>query len=409
MADAANTPGWDGPGSEGRPKARFRWRIVVWALIYPRRHHHMVPTISGILLIALSLGIGTAAYNSSNNILFITLSLLLACLILSGVLSWLNFAQLRWRLFFPATARAQTDTTLTLELLNGKKMLPTYGLECTLVASPVLSDVGHGPETTFTARGKDVKAIFNQVPAQVTGRLVLTGRLDAQATSQLHWSWQPPRRGQWEVIVRDVASFFPFGFFNKKLAADLKRTLTVWPAIIEYQRHPVSGFRWAGVTERLARAGSGNDLLALRRYAPGDSHRLINWKASARTGQLLVRQFAAEATESYTLWLRTDIAVWPRPDQFERALSLVATLGEDLFRADRLHAVRIDGHNARIIRHGRDFEALLDELAQIQPNEKITAPMDASTGGGHRNQFTFMPDGTTGVIALIDGTKAATA
>ena len=82
--------GWQGPGARG-PKRRFTWNAVLWALVFPQRGQRILPTLSGTLLIALSLGIGMAAYNSANNILFITLSLLLACLILSGVLSWLNF------------------------------------------------------------------------------------------------------------------------------------------------------------------------------------------------------------------------------------------------------------------------------------------------------------------------------
>ena len=64
---------------------------MLWTFLYPARGQRIMPTVSGILLISVALGIGSAAYNTSNNILFITLSLLLACLILSGVLSMLNF------------------------------------------------------------------------------------------------------------------------------------------------------------------------------------------------------------------------------------------------------------------------------------------------------------------------------
>ncbi|HYD84424.1 MAG TPA: DUF58 domain-containing protein, partial [Opitutus sp.] len=87
-----------------------------------------MPTVSGVLLIGLSLGIGLAAYNASNNILFITLSLLLACLILSGVLSWLNFRRVSWRLQVAPPLRAGQEAVVTLEVRNGKRVLPTYGL-----------------------------------------------------------------------------------------------------------------------------------------------------------------------------------------------------------------------------------------------------------------------------------------
>jgi len=414
MADTPNMQDWEGPGLTGGQRVRHRWRNLVWALIFPRREQHMVPTVSGVLLITVSLGIGSAAYNSSNNILFITLSLLLACLILSGVLSWFNFSRIRWRLLFPPVARAGQKTTLSLELVNGKKLLPTYGLECLVTASPALRDGPALPQTTFTAKGQDVKAIFRHVPEEVSGRLRLIGRLDPEDTVQLDWDWLPPHRGRWEIALRNVGSFFPFGFFNKKLSARLVRDLTVWPAPVDYQQHQANSFRWAGMTSRTARAGSGSDLLALRRYSAGDSHRLINWKASARTGQLLVRQFAAETTESYSLQLWTDAVQWPRPEQFERFISFVATLAEDFFRVGSLRSAAIDDHAMRPIRHVRDYEALLDELAELQPRPAPTVILAGSAAPFHvtgnlRNVITFLPEGNLGVIALIDGEKTATA
>src|SRR3954471_21045457 len=111
------------------PRAkRFTWNALLWSLVYPQRGHRIMPTLPGMVLMGLSMGIGTAAYNSSSNILFITLSLLLACLILSGVLSWLNLRRVRWRLQVAPPLRAGHDTLVGLELRNGKRFLPTYGL-----------------------------------------------------------------------------------------------------------------------------------------------------------------------------------------------------------------------------------------------------------------------------------------
>ena len=48
-----------------------------------------------------------------------------------------------------------------------------------------------------------------------------------------------------------------------------------------------------GAIESLAK-GRGQDLYALRGYLPTDSARHVHWKASARLGSLMVREFARE-------------------------------------------------------------------------------------------------------------------
>ncbi|MCC5023650.1 MAG: hypothetical protein J6386_13085 [Candidatus Synoicihabitans palmerolidicus] len=73
-------PAWSGPGADRKKTRELTWRKLLWSFLYPSRGQRIMPTISGILFISVSLGIGSAAYNTSNNILFITLSLLLACL-----------------------------------------------------------------------------------------------------------------------------------------------------------------------------------------------------------------------------------------------------------------------------------------------------------------------------------------
>lgn len=407
MAGPVKHDGWAGPNGVKPPRRPFRWRHLVWAIIYPGRHQHMVPTVSGMLLIGLSLGVGTAAYNASNNILFITLALLLACLILSGVLSWLNFSRLRWRLLFPPAARAEQPVPITLELANDKRLLPTYGLECLLSARPIGDAAPAAPQTTFTARGKDVKAILQRPNQVVENRLRQHGRIDPSDLLTLDWPWVPAKRGQWEIELIAVGSLFPFGFFHKRLGARLRRMITVWPAPIDYQRDAAFGGHASGQAARLARAGQGGDLHALRRYAAGDSHRLIHWKASARSGRLLVRQFAAEATERHELHFPTDAAWWPREEQFEKAVRLAATLAEELFHAGRLHRVELGAGPPRPIRHVRDLEAMLDELAVCSRRDESGAPVPSRAN--LRNVITFKPEGTTGVCAYIDGKPAATA
>ncbi len=405
--------GWSGPGARSK-RRRFTWNALLWALIFPQRGQRILPTLSGTLLIALSLGIGMAAYNSANNILFITLSLLLACLILSGELSWLNFRGVAWRLELAPPLRAGHEAVVGLGLRNGKPFLPTYGLWFELLARPVEEGPPPPPKSTITGNDLgdlDVRAAWKQAAlAEQRGQLFLRERLDPRGELRLDWLFKPTKRGRLSVELAGIGSQFPFGFLRKHLTTELREERFVWPAPVDYRRLAEAGARRTAGGERAARAGQGLDLLALRRYASGDSHRLIHWKASARSRTLLVRQFAAETTEGFSIWLRTDAAIWTRPEQFERLVSFCATLAEDLFRAGQLTALAIDDEAPLPVRRVRDLEQLLDRLAIIQPRKELGPghAVLAAEPKAKRNVLTFAPDGAHAVAAYVDGEKTAT-
>ncbi|PAW67924.1 MAG: hypothetical protein B9S34_03955 [Opitutia bacterium Tous-C1TDCM] len=411
---------WSGPGARA-PRAGFSWAVLLWSLVYPQRGHRILPTIPGVILIALALGIGTAAYNSSSNILFITLSLLLACLILSGVLSWLNLRGTEWRLQLAPPLRAGHDAVVGLDLRNGKRFLPTYGLWFEFLAKPVDR---YGParaESTVTASGAEVKAALARAEAaERRGRVPQIGRLDPRGEGRVEWIVRPAERGRLRVELASVGSLFPFGFLRKDVGTEVRCDAIVWPAPTEYRRHALGAARRVAGGERVTRPGTGGDLLAVRRYTPGDSHRLIHWKASARTQTLLVRQLAAESAEGYSLWVRTEGGMWRRPEQFEVLVSLAATLAEDLFRTGRLVAVAIDGGGPLPVRRVHDLELFLDALAVLRISEQPFAPApetgaagaEPATGtprGGRQQVITFVPDGVRGVAAYVDGQLAASA
>ncbi len=412
--------GWHGPGGRTGERWRWRWSDLVWQLVYPQNGHRILPTPSGIVLIGLSLGIGIAAYNSANNILFITLSLLLACLILSGVLSWINLRGVAWRLQVVPPLRVGHETLVTLELRNAKKFLPTYGLWFDLSASlaprvPLTSGSGDSRK----AKARPLKEILAAAEKTRTrSRLFLRDRLDPAGTARLDWVFKPTRRGVQRLALEGVGSFFPFGFLRKQIGTSLRREVIVWPATVAYQRWGAASSRPQTAGSRVARAGSGGDLLALRRYAPGDSHRLIHWKASARLQQLLVRQFAAESQEAFSVWLQTPAETWIHPEQFELLLSFAASLTEDLFRAGKLTGVALNRESTRPVRRIHDLETFLNQLAVIEPVGDPAGTLAAATAGsgagrvspvaiGRKNIITFAPDGVRGVAAYVDGEKNA--
>lgn len=407
---------WHGPGAAEQVRRGFSWHTLVWALVFPPKRHRIALTLPGLFLMVLAIGIGSAAYNTASNILFITLSLLLACLLLSGLLSWFNFMGVCWRLRPAGAWRAGHETLVTVEAQNRKKWLPTYSLWFELSTRPRHLPAGENPDLKMKMR-----EILAAAEKQVTrGRIHLRERIEAGGDTTVDWVVRPDRRGEAVVALLAAGSLFPFGFLRKSIGTGRQLPVLVWPAQVEY--------RWSGATaapagglsgRRTVRAGSGNDLLALRQYAPGDSHRLIHWKASARLGKLMLRQFAAESHDGYLLRLDTPAAVWSRPEQFELLCSFAGTLAEDLFAAGRLRGIYVNGGPLLETRRVRDLEALFDALAGLQPVPDRGGSPDRPAGGGgppprpdqsaSRNLMTFAPDGARGVAAFVDGRQTASA
>ena len=119
---------WADPGYFlQQSRARNALRLFI-QLFQPPKGHKVRPTPAGIVLILLALGIGTAAYNTSSNILFIALALMLSCLLLSGILSWINFKGTRWRLLTESHLRVGETAPVRIDLFNDKRLLPTYCL-----------------------------------------------------------------------------------------------------------------------------------------------------------------------------------------------------------------------------------------------------------------------------------------
>lgn len=75
--------------------------------------------------------------------------------------------------------------------------------------------------------------------------------------------------------------------------------------------------------------GDGTDLHELREHLPGDSFRRIAWKASAKRGRLVVKEFEREERDVVMLVLDCSVELWSGPmggSPLDRAIDLCATL-----------------------------------------------------------------------------------
>lgn len=73
---------------------------------------------------------------------------------------------------------------------------------------------------------------------------------------------------------------------------------------------------------------------ALREYVPGDDLRHVHWRSSAKAGELLVRQYHETRRGHVTVLLDRARASYPRPDDFELAVSVATSIALRAVRDD---------------------------------------------------------------------------
>lgn len=325
------------------------------------------------MLIVVALGIGSAAYNTASNILFMTLSLLLSSLILSGILSLVNFKKLKWRLDAPRHVIAGEEGLARIYLNNQKSAFPSLCL-----------------------RFRTAHSMANSEEF-----LYLPGSIAAKQTTIVDWSFTGQRRGPCNLDLRGVESKFPFGFLSKTVGDSQIQSVMIWPAPIEYEFNPLANGKQSSLGDARSQIGQGSDLLKIRNYTPGDAPRQIHWKASARMNRLMVREHAAEGQSGYHLALDTDLDIWNEV-QFEAMCSLAFTLARDLFHRNRLRSAQILGDELIEMRSLRDLHTFFDDLsllerAQKQSGNARSLPL--------QNEINLRPSGDHGVSIYLDGIR----
>lgn len=113
----------------------------------------------------------------------------------------------------------------------------------------------------------------------------------ARRMRAVDYELQPPRRGLYPIGPFVVEYEDPFGMVNSVQAVGEADRLVVVPAVVELPPGGPTLADGEGTAQLVMRRITGNDDdLTTREYRPGDALRRVHWRASARHGELMVRQ-----------------------------------------------------------------------------------------------------------------------
>lgn len=256
--------------------------------------------LGGIVLVAM------AAVNTGNNLLFLILACLIASILMSGILSSATLAGVELSLQLPEHIFAGQTVRAIVELRNEKQTLPSFSLRV----------------EGSTQKGK---------PAAVLATPVYFPYLPRRESVKQSVPMRFAGRGLYRQEAFRIVTRFPFGFLQKARRLDLASEALVYPSVEATPEflEVLPGIQ--GAIESLSK-GRGQDLYALRDYLPTDSARHVHWKASARLGSLMVREFAREddcrvllVLDPHSASARPEATVAEK-ESFERTVELCAAI-----------------------------------------------------------------------------------
>ncbi|NHI83882.1 MAG: DUF58 domain-containing protein [Candidatus Thorarchaeota archaeon] len=147
----------------------------------------------------------------------------------------------------------------------------------------------------------DFIEIWDQYPETwilAIGENFIASRIEPGSSITFSYILQARMRGRYNLGPTDVVMRDRLGLHYYKRTLEAETEILVYPTWKDVRRMEALGKqRQLGLmfgAHRTKIVGMGTDFAGFREYVPGDPFRLIDWKTSAKRGDLVVRQFEQE-------------------------------------------------------------------------------------------------------------------
>jgi uncharacterized protein (DUF58 family) len=298
---------------------------------------------------AALLAVAAAAAVTGNNLLFLILAAMVATLMISNLVSRLSLAGLELDFRMPEHVSARRKFPARILVRNTKRWMPSFSVR--------LAGIG---DSIFSA------LYFPLLPGGETVEQIV----DVEFA----------RRGIHREDGFQFSTAFPFGFLERHAQVALRREILVYPCM-----NPQPGFDelLSAMSGEVAAhyRGRGHDFHRIRPYELFESARHVDWKATAHTGVLQIREFAREQEPLVEILLDIDVPEEHRR-WFEHAVECCAYLAWHL--TQREARVRFaTQQTATTVPATGDVYTILKYLALVSPAPAGPAPGPVEEGSFH--------------------------
>lgn len=348
-----------------------------------RQTFHYEVTRVGVIYVLVTLVIGIAALNTGNNLLYIVVAAMLAAILVSGMVSALVLRSLELDVRLPEHVFAGQPLLGRIVLRNARRVVPSFSIrvvparrekkirkEWRWEPTTFVFPLNRPPQNQWV-RLRDYRVRRVELPGAPPGifeGMIYFPYLPAKAELAADLELVFDRRGRYCESSFGVATRFPFAFLTRTRHVPLQREIIVYPPIEPpdelFDILPLVRGEWESFVR-----GRGSDLYRIREYLPEDSARHVDWKATAKSGSLKVREFSREDERKLCIVFDNPPAGLISDAAYERAVNLAASLAWHFSSQESEVSFCIPGQ----IRY-KDLHEFLAQLAVIEP-------LEASRGG----------------------------
>ena len=307
-------------------------------------------TREGKFFAGITAGVGFAAINTGNNLLYLLLGMLLALIVVSLFMSEFSLRGLTVVRRLPVRAQVGSPHVVEIEVFNHKLNVPSYAIEV---------------EDLREKLPADKRCFFLKISPN-SAQIAAYRRTPAKRGRDLHTGFR-------------LATRFPFGLFEKSRELPATGELIIYPGIDPVTLAPPTAGRTPG-HEPLPGRGVGEDYVGLKPMRDGEDPRNIHWRKSAAMGQLVLRERATDLRPDIqlTLDVRAPTPITPEWSVgFERRIRELAS--RTVAHIKRGDLVRLASSANVTVRGDRNVgaDAILRYLALVAAEEDPTATATA--------------------------------
>ena len=143
--------------------------------------------------------------------------------------------------------------------------------------------------------------VIDEIPFQFQRRDILfKTQLKPRQRKFINYILRPTKRGEYEFGDIRVYVRSPLGLIRRRYNFKQAETLPVYPSFLQMRKYELmaisNNLSEIGI-KKIRRLGHSMEFEQVKNYVPGDDYRTINWKATARQGNLMVNNYTDEKSQ----------------------------------------------------------------------------------------------------------------